>query len=82
MKKDEIMRKRNLLLAKEVEELKTELKRQKEINSSLKTDILFEHIENIKNEFLTSIEEIENLKAEYQALINEMKEYRDTLKNK
>ena len=82
MKKDEIMRKRNLLLAKEVEELKTELERQKEVNSSLKTDILFKHIENIKKEFLTSIEEIENLKAEYQALIDEMKEYRDTLKNK
>ena len=82
MKKDEIMRKRNLLLVKEVEELKDELERQKEINSSLKTDALFEHIENIKKEFLASIEEIDNLRTEYQTLIDEMKEFRKTLIDK
>lgn len=82
MKKDEIMRKRNLLLVKEVEELKAELEKQKEINSSLKTNALFENIENIKKKFLASIEEIENLRIEYQTLIDEMKEFRKTLIDK
>lgn len=82
MKKDEIMRKRNVLLAKEVDDLKAELERQKEINSSLQTDALFEHIENIKKEFLASIEEIDNLRIEYQTLIDEMKEFRKTLIDK
>lgn len=82
MKKEEILRKRNLQLVQEVEDLKTELEQLKEANISLSTTALVEHIENIKNELYSSIEEINELRAEYQSLIDEIKEYRDTLKNK
>lgn len=82
MKKDDILRKRNLQLVQEVEDLKTELEHQKELNSSLKTDVLVEHIENIKSEFLKAIEEIDELRVQYQELIDEMIEFRNTLKDK
>ena len=81
MKKEDILRKRNLQLAQEVEDLKTELEQLKETNTSLNTTALVEHIENIKNELYSSIEEINELRSEYQTLIEEVKEYRDTLKN-
>ena len=81
MKKEDILRKRNLQLVQEVEDLKTELEQLKETNASLETNILVEHIESIKNELFSSIEEINELKTEYQFLIEEIKEYRDTLKN-
>ena len=82
MKKDEILRKRNLQLVQEIEELKTELEQQKELNSSLKTDVLVEHIENIKNELFKSISEIDELRVQYQELIDEIKEFRDIIKDK
>lgn len=80
MKKDEILRKRNLQLVQEIECLKTELEQQKELNSSLNTDVLVKHIDNIKNEFLKSINEIDNLRSEYRELIDEIMEFRNTLK--
>lgn len=81
MKKEEILRKRNLQLIQEIEELKTELEQQKEVNSSLNTDVLIKHIKGIQNELSSSIDEIDELRTEYKALIKEVKEYRDTLKN-
>lgn len=81
MKKEDILRKRNLQLVQEVEDLKTELEQLKETNASLETNILVEHIENIKNELYYSIGEVNKLREEYQSLIDEIKEYRDTLKN-
>lgn len=81
MKKEEILRKRNLQLIQEIEELKTELEQQKEVNSSLNTDVLIKHIKGIQNELSSSIDEIDELRTEYKALIEEVKEYRDTLKN-
>lgn len=81
MKKEEILRKRNLQLVQEIEELKTELEQQKEVNSSLNTDVLIKHIKGIQNELSSSIDEIDELRTEYKALIEEVKEYRDTLKN-
>ena len=81
MKKEEILRKRNLQLVQEIEELKTELEQQKEVNSSLNTDVLIKHIKSIQHELSSSIDEIDELRAEYKALIEEVKEYRDTLKN-
>ena len=81
MKKEEILRKRNLQLVQEIEELKTELEQQKEVNSALNTDVLIKHIKGIQNELFSSIDEIDELRTEYKALIEEVKEYRDTLKN-
>lgn len=80
MKKEEILRKRNLQLVQEIKELKTELEQQKEVSSFLKTDILIKHIESIQNELFSSINEIDELRAEYKALIEEIKEYFTTLK--
>ena len=80
MKKEEILRKRNLQLVQEIEELKIELEQQKEANSSLQTEVLIEHIENIKNALFSSIDEIDELRTEYKALIEEVKEYFNILK--
>lgn len=79
MKKEDVLRKRNLQLVQEIEDLKTELEQQKEINSSLNINALIQHVENIKSELLSSINEIENLKDEYKTLIYEMKEFRRTM---
>ena len=68
-------------MVQEIEELKTELEQQKEVNSSLNTDVLIKHIKGIQNELSSSIDEIDELRTEYKALIEEVKEYRDNLKN-
>ena len=81
MKKDVILRKRNLLLVQEIEELKTALEEQKVLNSSLNIEVLVEHIENIKNELFKSISEIDELRVQYQELIEEIKEFRGILKD-
>lgn len=78
------MRKRNLILSKEVEELKTELAMQKEISaeSQKKADALIRELEAIKGVWIATLEEVEQQKKQYQKLIGEVKELRNSVKGR
>lgn len=84
MKKEEITRKRNLLLSKEVEELKHQLEMQKDMNSETnkKAETLIKELEAIKVVWLASLEEVEQQKKQYKKLIDEVKELRNSVKGR
>ena len=84
MKKEEITRQRNLLLSKEVEELKAQLAKNEELNSDSvkRAEALIRELEAIKGVWLAALEEVEQQKKQYKKLINEVKELRNSIKGR
>lgn len=72
MEKIDILRKRNIELAQQVQCLESELKlAQDKLDNSN-----YEEIEKLRNEFNKLIKELKEKKVEYENLINELKEMR------
>lgn len=84
MKKEEITRQRNLLLSKEIDELKIQLAEQKELNSETvkKANDIFLQLEGIRNVWVKSLEEVIELKKRYKQLIREVTELRNNIKGR
>lgn len=72
MEKIDILRKRNIELAQQVQNLESELKlAQDKLDKSN-----YEEVEKLRNEFNELIKEVKEKKYEYDSLINELKEMR------
>ena len=84
MKKEDIIRQRNILLSKEIEDLKSQLAMNKDLNSESmkKSEALIEELESVKVVWLASLEEVEQQKKEYKKLIDELKELRNSVKGR
>jgi len=84
MRKEEITRQRNLLLSKEIDELKVKLAEQKDINSesAKKANDLIHQLEGIRNVWLKSLEEVVEQKEKYKQLIKEVTELRNSIKGR
>lgn len=80
-KRNEILRKRNAELSKQLEDINSKLESMRNDNSeSIKQfKELITELETIKNQWLQSIEEIEDKKTEYEVLIHELKEMKNIL---
>lgn len=84
MRKEEITRQRNLLLSKEIDELKAKLAEQKDLNSESvkKANDLILQLEGIRNIWLKSLEEVGEQKEKYNKLIKEVTELRNSIKGR
>ena len=84
MKKEDIIRQRNILLSKEIEDLKSQLAMNKDLNSESmkKSEALIKELESVKVVWLASLEEVEQQKKEYKKLIDELKELRNSVKGR
>ena len=84
MRKEEITRKRNLELSKELDEIRFQLAMQKDLNSESmkKAKELITELEAIKLTWLKSLKEVENQREQYRDLINEVKDLRNNLKGR
>lgn len=84
MKKEEITRQRNLLLSKEIDELKIQLAEQKELNSETvkKANDIILQLDGIRNVWLKSLEEVIEQKKRYKQLIREVTELRNNIKGR
>lgn len=84
MRKEEITRKRNLELSKELDEVRFQLAMQKDLNSeSMKrAKELITELEAIKLTWLKSLKEVDEQKEQYKRLINELKDLRNNIKGR
>ena len=84
MKKEEITRKRNMELTKELEDVKFQLAIQKDLNSeSLKrAQELVNELEIIKVAWMKELSDIHERKKEYEQLISELKDMKNSIKGR
>ena len=84
MRKEDVLRKRNEELSKQLEEAKIELSMQKDLNSEAaqKAKELITRLEIIKSQMEQTLDEIENIRNKYKSLITEMKEFKDSVKGR
>jgi len=84
-KQIELIRKRNIELNQQIDEMKKRLKEQSEqgiaINSYTSANDLITDLERIKQEWLDSIRRLKECEEEYVSLINELKDVKKMMKD-
>lgn len=80
MTKEEILRKRNLELAKENAELKAQI--DAHVQASRYSEEFIRKNEELRNELLGALNEAYAMKDKYQTLLKEMQDFKKTVKGR
>ena len=80
-KKIENIRKRNMKLNEQIDELKYKLEYHKELNmeSYQTAKDLIADLENIREEWIQTLQRLHDMESEYQELISDMKEIKENM---
>lgn len=80
-KRTELLERRNESLARQLDNAKTALKKEKDLNSESvkRANKLINNLEQIKENFENSLAEIKGYEKEYKELIDEMVSFRNDL---
>lgn len=80
-KQIDVMRKRNIDLSEQIKDLELKLEYNKQLNSEgyQTAKELIEELENIKENWLETLNRLYDIESEYQGLISDMKEIKETM---
>lgn len=80
-KQIENIRKRNMALSKQIDDLKLKLEYHKELNmeSYQTAKDLITDLENIREEWTQTLQRLHDVESEYQGLISDMKEIKENM---
>ena len=84
MKQEDVLRKRNIELLKELDEAKSQLAMEKDLNSesTKKAQDLIVELEMIKSTWLKALDEVDEQRKLYKKLIEEVKEFKNSVKGR
>lgn len=80
-KQIDVMRKRNIDLSEQIKDLQLKLEYNKQLNSEgyQTAKELIEELENIKKNWLETLNRLYDIESEYQGLISDMKEIKESM---
>lgn len=80
-KQIDVMRQRNINLSEQIKDLQLKLEYNKQLNSEgyQTAKDLIEELENIKENWLETLNRLYDIESEYQGLISDMKEIKESM---